>query len=182
MRTVPGTAVPGLIGAGELDLGLMVSWPGSAESDLTGIESLSLVREDLLAVGGATRGTAASVHLQDLVSGLLIAGPHAESEAGLKSLLRTETNSPVLAHSVADVLTGLRIAAITGGTMVLPRSMAEVGSTLAVRPLEPPVSIETVLLASTERSTDPVVFDLVVALSEAMGADVRMKLGASANR
>jgi len=140
-----------------------------------------LVREELVAVGGAVHGGGPHVFLEPLTRGLLIAGPHAESEAGLKGLLRTETKSPMLAHSVADVTTGLRVAAITGGTMVLPRSMADVRSALPVRSLEPQVFVESVFLANTERSPDPAVIDLLVALSKTLGADDRMELGAVAN-
>ena len=42
----------------------------------------------------------------------------------------------MLAHTVADVATGLRVAAMTGGMMLLPETMAR-GKALPVRALEP---------------------------------------------
>ncbi len=175
LRSVSGAAVADLIASGDLDLGLVVRWPGAEPSDHSGIEELSLVTEELVAVGGTIGSGGDVVPLQHLAHGLLVAGPHAESEEGLKSMIRAEANSPVLAHTVADVLTGLRVAALTGGTMVLPRSMAEVGSSLPVRTLEPPLSTETVLLVSTPRTSEPAVFDLVIALSKALAADERLE-------
>lgn len=181
LRAVPGDAVPGLIAAGELDLGLMVRWPGADEPDLSGIESLPLVKEELVAVGGIVGTGDLETPVDGLAHALLVAGPHSESEAGLRTMVRAQANSPVLAHTVADVGTGLRVAALTGGIMVLPRSMAEVGSSLPVRTLQPPQTVETVLLASSARSTESEVFDLVLALSRALAADGRMEIGTVAD-
>ena len=176
VRTVAGADIGGLVAEGELELGLIVRWPGDREPGFPAVESLRLVSEELFAVGGPVPGGKTAAPMETLARGLLVAGPHEESEDAVKRLLRAEANSFVLAHSVADVLTGVRIAAITGGTMVLPSSMAEVGGSLSVRSLQPPAFVETFLLAGLARSSDPEVFDLVVALSNAVATDERMVL------
>jgi hypothetical protein len=48
--------------------------------------------------------------------------------------------------------------------------VVDVGS-LSVRPLDPPASVETVLLVMPERSADSEIFELVVALNYALAAD-----------
>ncbi len=176
LRTVPGDALSGLIADGEFDLGLVARWPGTAEPDLPGIKSATLVKEELVAVAGTVQDDEATAPVEGLTKGLLIVGPHAEWDVGLKSLIRTQTRSFVLAHQVADVATGLRVASITGGTMVLPQSMAKIGWMLGVRLLEPRAFIETVVLASAKRSTDRYVVDLVVALAKALETDDRMEV------
>ncbi|MCP4307852.1 MAG: MMPL family transporter [bacterium] len=181
LRAVAGSAVADLIRSGDLDLGLMVQWPGADELDRSDMESLPLVKEDLVAVGGIVGSGEVIAPVDGLAHGLLVAGPHVESEVGLRTMVAAEAKSPVLAHTVADVVTGLRVAALTGGTMVLPRSMAEVGSSLPVRTLQPPQTIETILLASKTGSTEPDVFNLVVALSRALAADERMEIGTAAD-
>jgi hypothetical protein len=105
-----------------------------------------------------------------LTRGLLVAGPTPEAEDGVTRLLSGVAQVPILAHTVADVLTGLRLAKITGGAMVLPRSMTELAG-LPVRPLNPPAFVETVLLATSQRSADADVFAVVVALSDAWAGD-----------
>lgn len=173
VRTVPGGDVPGLVANGSLDLGLVVRWPGAVQPFGSNMEVLPLAHEELVAVGGVHRVAGESVTVGSLAHGLLVAGPHPESEEGVKRLLAMETPSPVLAHTVADVLTGARLASITGGAMILPRSMADVGS-LSVRPLDPPASVETVLLVMPERSADSEIFELVVALNDALTTDPQL--------
>lgn len=169
VRTVPAAAVSRLIADGTLDLGLVPRWPGAAENDF-GLEELPVASEAVVAVGGQGRISGDVADLEDLAHGLLIAGPHPESEELTIRLFARFTSTPVLAHTVADVMTGLRLVSITGGAMLLPTSMARAGS-LPTRPLDPPVEIETRLLAAPERSMDREVFDLVVMLSEGLAAD-----------
>ena len=170
VRTVAGDNLPGLLAAEKLDLGLVVRWPGGAHDEqIPGIETLPVGTEDLVVVGAPARpGGAAG--LDELVSRLIVAGPHPEFEEGVVRLLETRTESPVLAHTVGDVVTGLRIAQITGGAMVLPRSMAA-SSALPARHLEPPAAVETVLLARSERTVDEEIFSIVMALHEALLED-----------
>jgi hypothetical protein len=173
VRTVPAAEVPALVAAGDLDLGLVMRWPGESVSDQPEVEQLVVASEDLVAVGGGDRFSGETAPIESLAHGLLIAGPHPESEEALARLFGYTTRSPVLAHTVADVMTGLRLAAITGGAMILPQSMANVGS-LPVRSLDPATSVETLLLATRRRSADPEVFGLVVSLNEALVADPQL--------
>ena len=171
IATVPGAAIPGLVADGTADVGVAVQWPGAPVEVIAGVEYLPLIREEIVAVGAAGRVQGDVAPLVDLAHGLLIGGPHAESEEGMHRLLRAEAQYPVLAHTVPDVLTGLRLAAITGGAILLPRSMAGRAGVLPVRSLEPEGWLDTVLLVNSDRSADQNVFDFVVALSKAVDSD-----------
>lgn len=171
VRTVPGDAVSELVAGGALDVGLATRWPNSPTTIDPDMESLLLAREELVAVGGGQTGGDKVAGLASLAHGLLVAGPTPEAEDGVARLLTAETKTPVLAHTVGDVLTGLRLAKITGGAMILPRSMA--GATgLQIRTLDPPAHVETMLLAMPLRSADAEVFDVIVALNEALAGDL----------
>jgi predicted RND superfamily exporter protein len=170
VRTVPGPALPGLVTSGEVDLALVVVWPGEDLPGESALETLSLAPEALVAVGGLERIAGDSVAIADLVHGLLIAGPHPEFEEGVIRLVSRQAGVPVLGHTVADVATGLRVAGMTGGMMVVPESMAR-GGGLPVRALEPPLSIRTVLVTTPQRTTDPEVLATVVAIHEALRSD-----------
>ncbi len=54
--------------------------------------------------------------------------------------------------------------------MILPRSMAVVGG-LPVCSLNPQVYVETLLLATQERSTDAALFQMVVSLNDSFAGD-----------
>ncbi|MDX2465928.1 MAG: MMPL family transporter, partial [Acidimicrobiia bacterium] len=178
--TVPAADVVEQIRDGDFDVALMTYWPGGAVPETKGLEVVPLAKEDLVAVGGsATHPDIAS--LKDIARKLVISGPHHESELGIESILRTETKTPFLAHSVAQVRAGLRIAAITGGTMILPRSMAKHAGILPVRLLDPPAVIQTVLLVSHDRAGDPNVFVLAAGMSNALRSDDRMDTAALRN-
>ena len=166
--TAPGAALPDLVGRGSIDLGLAVRWPSSATTTESDVETLPLGTEELVVVGGPG-SVDDPMPVSELANRLIVAGPHPEYEEGVLRLLAAETPTPILAHTVGDVLIGLRIASITGGAMVLPRSMARAAG-LAVRPFDPPVAVDTVLLARTERAADEEVFSIVVGLHEALGA------------
>lgn len=170
VRTLPAAAVPGLVGDGSLDLGLVVRWPEQPIGADDRVESLSLAREELMAVGGAARLSGERASIDTLARGLLVTGPHPETEQGVASLIGGQAHSPVLVHSVADVATGIRLVALTGGAMVLPSSMIDVGA-LPVRPLDPPAWVETVLLATPHRSADKEIFELILALIDAVSED-----------
>lgn len=170
VRTVLGAALPGLVAAGELDLAVVVRWPGTSSRDDMGLKALQLAPEALVAIGGLESVPGDSVIVADLAHSLLVAGPHPEFEEGIVRLVGREAGAPVLAHTVADVVTGLRVAAVTGGMMVLPESMAR-GGPLPVRPLEPPLSITPLLLAAPERTTNPEVFAIVLAIYNASQPD-----------
>jgi predicted RND superfamily exporter protein len=179
VRTVPGAAVPGLVADGTMDLALMTRWPISTASIGPELETISLAREELLAVGGPTGAPGDPADRDALTRGLLVAGPTPEAEDGVTRLLSGKAQVPILAHTVADVLTGLRLAKITGGAMVLPRSMTELAG-LPVRSLNPPAYVETVLLATSQRSADADVFAVVVALSDAWMDDEALESAESA--
>jgi hypothetical protein len=167
VRTAPGPALADLVADGTLDVGLVTRWPNTPIAISEDLESLALAREELVAVGGIQTITGDAADLDALRHGLLVAGPTPEAEDGVARLLAAESRAAVLAHSVADVATGLRLARITGGAMILPRSMARIGD-LPIRPLDPPAYVETVLLATPQRSTDPEVFDIVFAINQAV--------------
>ncbi len=151
-----------------IDLGLAVRWPGDVEASFAGVEALPLGAEELVIVG-ALPSPGSEAPIADLAGRLIVAGPYPEFEEGVRRLLASQTGSPVLAHTVGDVASGFRIASITGGAMVLPRSMAT-GTALPVRPIQPATTMETVLLATKERSMDEEVFSIVVAIHEALTA------------
>ena len=159
VRTVTAAAVPALLDDGTLDLALIARWPGSVEHALAGLESLSVAGENLVAVGGTPREAGESVSLDELAHGLLIAGPHPESLLAVTQLFAGLTRFQVLVHSVPDLAIGGRLASITGGGMALPESMVGVGP-LPIRPFDPPLTVETVLVATTSRARDPEVIEL----------------------
>jgi hypothetical protein len=158
--------VPGLIATGAIDLGVIVAWPGSSEEH-TGV---CLLSDDLVVVGGDP-GTGANVTLESLMHRLLLLGPDQAAEHGVLHMLGEEVPYPVLARAVSDVPSGLRLAAITGGAMVLPRSLAGGGGWLPVRPLEPSRSVETLLLVAPEHADDPVIHALGMRIQRAIGGD-----------
>ncbi len=162
--------VPGLIATGAIDLGVIVTWPGSPEEH----SGLSLASESLVVVGGDA-GLGSAVPLESLGHGLLLLGPDRAAEQGVRRLLSEEVPYPVLALSVGDVGDGLRLAAITGGAMVLPEGAVPRGGSLPVRQLEPPRSVETLLLVTPARVGDPILHRLGERLQRAVGADKKPK-------
>lgn len=170
VRTVPGAEAPGLVANGNLDVGLVARWPGGVVPSEPGVEQMQIAREELVAVGVGPRTGDAAAPVESLAHSLLIAGPHPESEGGVISMFAQLAGSPVLAHTVADVAIGVRLASITGGAMILPRSMAH-GMALSALPIDPPAAVDTVLIATRRRSADSEVFDLVATLNEALATD-----------
>jgi predicted RND superfamily exporter protein len=170
LRTVAAAAVRGLVAEGTMDLGIATRWPGQVSEANDDVEALTLAHEELVAIGAAGRISGESAAVEALAHGLLVAGPSPENEEAVTRLMADTARSPVLARTVADVVVGFRLAATTGGAMILPRSMAAAGA-LPVRSLDPPAWAETLLLATRERAGDREVLELIRALVDAISSD-----------
>lgn len=173
IRSVPGPELINAIQSGAVDVGLLAVWPGVELPEVVGIEVIPLAIEDLVAVGGSTLDQDV-VSLREVVRNLVILGPHDEAEAGLRAMARADSRTPFLAHSVAQVRTGLQIAAITGGTMILPRTMAVHAGGLPVRPFDPPAVLQTLLLVAHDRAGDSDIFELAAGISRSLQVDERL--------
>jgi hypothetical protein len=150
--------VPELVSSGAIDLGLVVVWPGGPAGVPT--DARPVFQEELVAVGG-DRHTGVAVPVEHLAHRLVVAGPAAQAENGVLRSLRHDISHPLLVKTAPDVATGLRLVAVTRGTMVLPRSEAPTDGSLPVRPIDPERWVDTALLVTPARHSDPVVSGIV---------------------
>ena len=165
--------VPGLVESEAIDLGLVVRWPGTPAPE--GLDLVPLVDDELMVVGGEGVGSD-PIPADQLTHTLLVA--ESSSHDGALRSIRHEIRYPVLAHTAPDVATGMRLATVTGGAMVLPRSMVGAAGSLRVRSFDPPLRVETLLAVAPSRASDPLLLDLVTRLMRAIEGDERLGRGA----
>jgi hypothetical protein len=94
----------------------------------------------------------------------------------VRNLLETEVAVPVLVSDVSDISMGLRLAGVTGGAMVLPRTAVPESGLLAIRSLEPVRWVETEVLVAPGRESDPALYRMILRLARSILADGRLQL------
>jgi len=150
--------------AGEHGAAIEVHWPGASVDE--GLAAIPIAQDEVVVAGAGGGSDVEPIPISDLVHALLIADE--ERLDAVRRMLATETGNTALVQSVEDIPSGLRLAAVTGGAMVLPRSAVEgVGST-TVRSIEPPEWVETVLLVPRRRAGDEQTLAMAEVLRDAL--------------